>query len=226
MNHATGAQETAIEPGYRAELAVSEHSVRHLRHILRLYLTGWGLAELADSAEPALTELVANVVRHVPGRRCSVLILRDRHRVRVEVTDACPKLPCPVDGLELSGWVTYLDTEIEKDAAFAGAVGKRLPQLPRWRGAVVATYSPTARLDLTLAARYSDRSFATIDNSDHYANTFQGFGAFFVIDAHARYEINDHLAAGLGVTNLGDRSYFLFHPFPRRTVVADLKYSF
>jgi iron complex outermembrane receptor protein len=133
-----------------------------------------------------------------------------------------------VRGLELSGWATYLDTEIERDAAFAAAVGKRLPQLPRWRGAMVATYSPPSlpKLDLTLAARYSDRSFATIDNSDHYANTYQGFGAFFVVDAHARYVINDRLAAGVGVTNLGDRSYFLFHPFTQRTVIVDLKYSY
>jgi len=131
-----------------------------------------------------------------------------------------------IPGLELSGWITYVDTEIEKDAAFPAAVGKRLPQIPRWRGAAVATYSPTPKLDLTLAARYSDRSFATIDNSDHYANTYQGFGAFFVVDAHARYRLNDHLAAGLGVTNLNDRSYILFHPFPQRTLIVDLKYTY
>lgn len=131
-----------------------------------------------------------------------------------------------IKGLELSGWVTWLDTEIERDRALPAAEGKRLPQLPRWRGAVVATYTPYARLDLTLAARYADRSFATIDNSDHYANTYQGFGAFFVVDAHARYRVNDHLVAGLGVTNLGDRSYLLFHPFPQRTILMDLKYAY
>ncbi len=131
-----------------------------------------------------------------------------------------------IKGLELSGWVTYLDTGIEKDAGFATAVGKRLPQLPRWRGAVVATYSPTARLDFTVAARYSDRSFATIDNSDHNADTYQGFGAFFVADVHARYRLTDHLAVGAGVDNLNDRSYFLFHPFPQRTVLVDLKYAY
>ena len=131
-------------------------------------------------------------------------------------------------GLEVSGWATYLDTRIDRDAAFAAAVGKRLPQLPRWRAAIVATYTPPAapKLDLTLAARYSDRMYATIDNSDHYANTYQGFEAFFVVDAHARYAINDHLAAGVGVTNLGDRKYFLFHPFPQRSVVVDLKYTY
>ncbi len=131
-----------------------------------------------------------------------------------------------VKGLQLQGWVTWLDTEIEKDAALPAAVGKRLPQLPRLRGAVVATYSPTERFDLTLAARYSDRMFATIDNSDHYANTYQGFGAFFVADLHARYRVTDHLSVDLGVNNLNDRSYFLFHPFPQRTVILDLKYSY
>lgn len=131
-----------------------------------------------------------------------------------------------VPGLELSGWVTYLDTEVRKDAAFAAAVGKRLPQLPRWRGSMVATYSGIPKLDLTLAARYSDRSFATLDNSDHYANTYQGFGAFFVVDAHARYQVTEHLAAGVGITNLNDRKYFLFHPFPQRTVLVDLSYSY
>jgi iron complex outermembrane recepter protein len=131
-----------------------------------------------------------------------------------------------IKGLELSGWVTYLDAETVKDPVLPAADGKRLPQLARWRAAAVATYSPTERLALTLAARYSDRMFATIDNSDHDANTYQGFGAFFVVDAHARYKLNDHLAIGAGVDNLNDRKYFLFHPFPQRTVLVDLKYSY
>jgi iron complex outermembrane receptor protein len=131
-----------------------------------------------------------------------------------------------IKGFELSGWVTYLDAETVKDPVLPAAEGKRLPQLARWRGGVVATYSPTDRLDFTLAGRYSDRMFATIDNSDHYANTYQGFDAFFVVDAHARYRLNDHLAIGAGVDNLNNRKYFLFHPFPQRTVLIDLKYTY
>ncbi|MBS0333079.1 MAG: TonB-dependent receptor [Proteobacteria bacterium] len=131
-----------------------------------------------------------------------------------------------IKGLELSGWVTYLDAETVKDPTLPAAEGKRLPQLARWRGAVVATYSPTDRWAFTLAGRYSDRMFATLDNSDHYANTYQGFGAFFVADVHVRYRLNDHLALGAGVDNLNDRKYILFHPFPQRTVLVDLKYSY
>jgi len=131
-----------------------------------------------------------------------------------------------VHGLELSGWLTYVDARIDRDSAFAAADGKNLPQLPHLRASAVATYSATPKLDLTLAARYSDRSFATINNVDTYANTYQGFGGFFVVDAHVRYKVNPHLAAGFGVDNLNGQSYFLFHPFPQRTFIADLKYTY
>ncbi|MFE2144767.1 ATP-binding protein [Streptomyces sp. NPDC059456] len=69
---------------------VGEHSARHMRRILRIHLASWGLAGLSHAAELALTELIANVVRHVPGRSCSVLILCGPQGVRVEVTDCCP----------------------------------------------------------------------------------------------------------------------------------------
>ncbi|MGN5632295.1 ATP-binding protein [Streptomyces sp. AC154] len=88
------------EPVYRADFAMGEHSARHLRRILRLYLKGWGLMSVADAAELALTELIANVVRHVPGRRCQTFIFRlpRGEGVRVEVADCCPDVPRAVVG--------------------------------------------------------------------------------------------------------------------------------
>ncbi len=85
------------DPVYRGEFAIAEHSARHLRRILRLYLKGWELLAVAEAAELALTELIANVVRHVPDRRCQTLIiLLPEGGVRVEVTDGGPELPRPV----------------------------------------------------------------------------------------------------------------------------------
>ncbi|GHH33718.1 hypothetical protein GCM10018773_04750 [Streptomyces candidus] len=67
-----------------------------MRRILRMYLAGWGLLDLADAAELAFTELIANVVRHVPGRHCRMRILLCEGEVlRVEVADDCPALPRP-----------------------------------------------------------------------------------------------------------------------------------
>ncbi|MEU3687474.1 MULTISPECIES: ATP-binding protein [Streptomyces] len=102
MNQATDLYPPALATSYRMGFTVGEHSAGHMRRILRIYLTRWELDRLSDSAALALTELVANVVRHVPGRRCSVLILREPHGLRVEVADSVPgtviaKLAGPLD---------------------------------------------------------------------------------------------------------------------------------
>ncbi|MFE9447956.1 ATP-binding protein [Streptomyces sp. NPDC006739] len=78
-------------------LTVGEHSVRHIRRIVRSLLDDWELPQLADSVELAVTEVVTNVVRHVPDRRCSLAVLRLASAVRVEVGDGSPRLPCPQD---------------------------------------------------------------------------------------------------------------------------------
>ncbi|PWI07277.1 hypothetical protein DIZ27_28890 [Streptomyces sp. NWU339] len=67
------------------------------RRILRLHLKGSGLLEVADAAELAVSELLANVIRHVPGRRCGICFLLPGG-VRVEVSDRCPRLPVPTAG--------------------------------------------------------------------------------------------------------------------------------
>lgn len=53
---------------------------------------------VADAAELALTELVANVVRHVPGRRCRICFLLEQGGVRVEVSDDRPEPPVRGEG--------------------------------------------------------------------------------------------------------------------------------
>ncbi|MFB7450820.1 ATP-binding protein [Streptomyces sp. NPDC056194] len=90
MNELTYLCPAEVTHSYRMGFTVGEHSAGHMRRILRMFLTRWELGHLADPATLALTELVANVVRHVPGRRCSVLILREPEGLRVEVADGVP----------------------------------------------------------------------------------------------------------------------------------------
>ncbi|MFC9911026.1 ATP-binding protein [Streptomyces sp. NPDC059862] len=103
---------------YRMSLTVSEHSARHIRRIVRSLLAEWDLPELADAVELAVTELVANVVRHVPDRRCTLLVLRQGAGVRVEVTDGSPQLPVMPVGLsrEAEGGrgLVLLDAMVDK----------------------------------------------------------------------------------------------------------------
>ncbi len=132
-------------------------------------------------------------------------------------------------GLDLSGSVTYVDSRILEDAGagqFTTAVGKRAPYVPVWRGDFVVTYRPTKDVALTVAGRYSGQQYSTVDNTDTNPNVYGGFDEFFVLDTHENWKINRHWDLSAGVDNILNRKYFLFHPFPQRTIVSGLKYSF
>jgi iron complex outermembrane receptor protein len=100
-----------------------------------------------------------------------------------------------------------------------------VPNVPTWRATLAATWRPDDRWAYTLAARYSSRMFSTIDNSDINPATFQGFQSYFVMDARVHLQLDRHWGAALGVDNLNNRQYYLFHPFPQRTFYAELKYD-
>ncbi|WP_372443678.1 ATP-binding protein [Streptomyces adelaidensis] len=86
-------------PQYRMVLTAGEHSAHHIREIVRSRLDDWGMSELAGAVELGVTELVANVVRHVPDRRCTLLLLKAATGVRVEVKDGSTQLPVVRDDL-------------------------------------------------------------------------------------------------------------------------------
>jgi iron complex outermembrane receptor protein len=126
--------------------------------------------------------------------------------------------------LELTGSVTFVDGRITRDSGFAAAANKYIPQLPKLRATATATY----RLDdwsFTLGGRYSDRSFGTIDNSDPVSQTYQGFAGYFVLDTRVQYRLDDNWHLSAGVDNFNNDKYFLFHPFPQRTFVMELRYA-
>jgi anti-sigma regulatory factor (Ser/Thr protein kinase) len=102
---------------YGMRFTVGEHSARHIRRIVRSYLGVWGMPELTDAAELAVTELLANVVRHVPDRHCGLLILRHPEGLRVEVTDRAPGLPLARDAgadEESGRGLALLDAVVDK----------------------------------------------------------------------------------------------------------------
>jgi iron complex outermembrane receptor protein len=129
-----------------------------------------------------------------------------------------------ISGFDVSGSVTLAATEVIEDPAFPAAEGKTLPQVPRRRATLVLSYRPDDKTTLTLAGRHASRSFGTIDNSDLVGHTFQGFEGYTVVDARAHFRVTKRWQAALGVENLGNRKYYLFHPFPQRTFTGEVTY--
>jgi len=131
-----------------------------------------------------------------------------------------------VPDVDLQGSVTYADAQTSRNAIFPASVGKLLPSVPHWKANAVVTWHPTAGIALTTAARYASRNYATLDNSDTIGNTYQGFYKYFVIDARAQFKVSDRMEFALGVDNLNNDKYFLFHPFPQRSFTAEISVKY
>ena len=78
---------------FHVELMVGDHSPCFMRRAAKRYLDMWELPHLAEGVTLALTELLTNVHRHVPGRWCTSTVIRTLNGVRIEVYDRSPELP-------------------------------------------------------------------------------------------------------------------------------------
>jgi iron complex outermembrane receptor protein len=130
-------------------------------------------------------------------------------------------------GLDLNASATYAHSEIRENAGFVvvpgDTLGKRQPNIPRWRFSALASYRWNPQWATTLGVRYSGRQFRTLDNSDVNGYTYMGVSKFFVVDARVRLQLGKEVAAAFGIDNLNNYSYWNFHPYPRRSYVAELK---
>jgi len=123
---------------------------------------------------------------------------------------------------DLSGSATYADATTRANAAFPASIGKRIPTVPEWKATAVATWRPVDGVALTAAGRYASRMYGSLDNSDVVGNTYQGFYKYLVVDLRAQFSVAKSYTLGIGVDNVNNDRYFLFHPFPQRTFHADL----
>ena len=131
--------------------------------------------------------------------------------------------------LAVNASLTYVDARTlatKGQGQFGSAIGKRLPNIPDWRSSIVVTWRPDQRWTFALAGRYSGMMTTTLDAADTNPNTWQGFAAWFVADARIQCHLARDWTASIGADNLLNRRYFLFHPFPQRTMFVSLKYGF
>lgn len=143
-----------------------------------------------------------------------------------------------IEGLELSGSVTWLNARVISDSGWSpsrgtnfdnwalSVAGKTVPNVPDWRWTGEATYRPDDHWAFTVAARFQGRMWTTLANNDIAHGVYGSFDRFFVVDTKIHYKWNQHLSFDFGIDNIGNYKYFLFHPFPQRTFVLSGKYEF
>jgi iron complex outermembrane receptor protein len=127
---------------------------------------------------------------------------------------------------DLSGSLTFADSVITANDKFPASVGKHQPRVPRWRANLVGTWHPGEHWRVTGALRYSGEQFNTLDNGDSNGEAWTGTSRFLVLDARVRYAHDEHWSAAVGVDNLGNRTYWNFHPYNQRNWNVEARYDY
>ena len=132
-------------------------------------------------------------------------------------------------GLDFNGSVTYADSVIKENAGFVvvpgDTIGKRQPNIAKWRATALVSYRFDERWTAAFGARYAGPQFRTLNNGDVNGDTYQGVTKYFTTDIRVGYRINKQWSAALGIDNLNNQKYWNFHPYPQRSVHAELKFD-
>ena len=131
-----------------------------------------------------------------------------------------------IKGLDFSGSVTYADSRIVSNPALPSSEGKYQPRVPVWRATALTSYRFDEQWSGTLGVRYSGDQYSQLNNSDVNGYAYQGASRYLVVDLRTRYRIDRQTVASFGIDNLGNEEYWNFHPYPKRTYVAELKHDF
>jgi len=134
-----------------------------------------------------------------------------------------------VQGLDLSGSVTYTDSKIKANSGFVATpgdtIGKWQPNIPRWRATAVASYRFNEHWTGTVAGRYSGRQYRTLNNADINGFAYMGVSKYATADVRLLWKIDRQWSAAFGIDNLNNYQYWNFHPYTQRSYSAELKFD-
>ena len=132
-------------------------------------------------------------------------------------------------GLDLNGSVTYADSVIKENDGYVATpgdtIGKRQPNIPKWRATALASYRFDNQWTASLGARYSGTQYRTLNNADVNGYTYQGVSKYFTTDLRVLYRIDRQWSVAAGIDNLNNYRYWNFHPYPQRSYSAELKFD-
>lgn len=131
-----------------------------------------------------------------------------------------------VSGLDLRFNAVYTDAEIVKNKADPSIEGNRYPRMPKWRGNVLLIYHVSVKWDAGLNYQYASDSFGRNDNMDHQNGVYGGQDGFSRVGLKSTYNFAKGFAVGLGIDNLTNEVAYVAHPWPGRTIYANLSYDF
>ncbi len=131
-----------------------------------------------------------------------------------------------VDSLDARFNMVYTDSKIVENQPDPSIEGNFYPRMPKWRGNLLLTYHLSARWDAGLNYQYASDSFGRNDNTDRQDGVYGAQDGFSRVGVKSTYNFANGVALGFGIDNLTDEIAYVAHPWPGRTLYANLSYDF
>jgi iron complex outermembrane receptor protein len=129
-----------------------------------------------------------------------------------------------LDGFDLEASLALNHAKTLQDRQYPLANGKYFPRIPKVRASVFADYRFAPQWDASLGIRHSGRQYGSLDNSD-YVDSYGAVSRFTVADAKLRWQFAPGWSAALGVDNLTNAKYWVYHPYAGRTWFGELRWE-
>jgi iron complex outermembrane receptor protein len=128
-------------------------------------------------------------------------------------------------GLALEASAGLTRSRVVANARDPASVGKHWLRVPRTRATLQAAWRPDAQWLLAAGWRHQGRAYNQPDNSDVQPDVYGGVSRVNQLDLRAAYRLTRQLELALGLQNATDQRAYQSHPYPGRTLLAELRYA-
>ena len=130
-----------------------------------------------------------------------------------------------LSGLSLDATLAFTNSKVTANAKDPASVGKWWLRVPRDRGSVQASYQLDADWRLSAGYRHEGRAYNDVYNADINPNVYGGVSSVNQLDLRGSRQMTPQLELALGVNNALDAHAYQSHPYPGRTLFAELRFK-
>ena len=127
-------------------------------------------------------------------------------------------------GLSLDSNLTLAESKVLANARDPSQVGKFWPRVPKLRANLQASYALPWGL-VSASWRFSGRAYNNATNSDVNPDVYGGVSRFSLFDLRTLWRPERGWELALGLNNASNAKAFQSHPYPGRTLLAELRWS-
>lgn len=129
-------------------------------------------------------------------------------------------------GLSLDANAAFANSKVVANDNDPASVGKYWLRVPKVRANLMAAYRPRPRWMGSVGVRHSGRAYNDPYNLDVNPDVYGGVSSFTFVDVRGSVKLTPKVELSVGVDNVADTRGYQAHPYPGRTLFAELRGSY